>query len=866
MSGTLRSRLRALALGFTLAGLLAVVGHSIAPPAAANPSAANYARRHLGILPASDTNRDRRIFETTLVAMEADVDLDGDGSLERVYTYNGTVPAPELRVQVGDEVIVHFRNELPTPSSIHWHGIELNNASDGTSVTQNSVLTGESYTYRFIAPRPGVFWYHPHFKPTNPEFKGQYGSFIVEDPHEKKLTQLGVLPHRNDTHTLMLADTTVCKAPGENDPVTFPADPDLPWSGPGEFPGQALSPSPEELCEAPMDDRGEPLGTGPLPAGSIPNIQPSANCGSAGSSKALTGIAFVPQQGASPTLYGIDAEGTLYTVDPTSAAIRPVGATGFDETFGLDFDPVSQRLWSGSSDSRSLISIDPATASAVIEASIASFPDADTRDLAFLADGSLYVVGHSPGTGNGTRLYAMDSNSGASTLLLNRGQGTTALPTGELLQVFFARLSTVDVTLDPPVRTTIAGFPQVPRATQLALEPGTDFVYGIDGCVLFCQGELYRFDLAQQTQTPIGIPVETGPSCNANEGQLVVVNGRVPAARAGSPTAPGPVEPGARILDVTAGKGLRLQIIGASVSRYFRLGLTGPDGQALPLYRVGGEGGLLDRVRLEGGVQDVLDTKYDAGEILVAPSGRADVVLTVPDGEQGEIATLWTRDYDHTANGFARIPTVPVLHLRIHGSSAPQRHRYSVDESSELLVHRKIGAPIEDLKGLPITDHLLDPAGLPEPRPGSADEEIRLTNFEQKPTIDGVIGRFEGSADFTLVPHIATSRYARVGDLLELAVSNQTGMHHPFHLHGFSFQPVRMEHSAGNVVRTYDYNEFVDTLDIPAEHTLVFRVRLDDRPMMDGSTPGGALGRWLFHCHIFFHAALGMISELVVLP
>ena len=33
---------------------------------------------------------------------------------------------------------------------------------------------------------------------------------------------------------------------------------------------------------------------------------------------------------------------------------------------------------------------------------------------------------------------------------------------------------------------------------------------------------------------------------------------------------------------------------------------------------------------------------------------------------------------------------------------------------------------------------------------------------------------------------------------------------------------------------------------------------------MDGTTAGGGLGRWVMHCHIFFHAVSGMISELVV--
>ena len=41
-------------------------------------------------------------------------------------------------------------------------------------------------------------------------------------------------------------------------------------------------------------------------------------------------------------------------------------------------------------------------------------------------------------------------------------------------------------------------------------------------------------------------------------------------------------------------------------------------------------------------------------------------------------------------------------------------------------------------------------------------------------------------------------------------------------------------------------------------------MRLDDRFQMDGVTMGGGLGRWVFHCHIFFHASFGMISEFDV--
>jgi FtsP/CotA-like multicopper oxidase with cupredoxin domain len=105
-----------------------------------------------------------------------------------------------------------------------------------------------------------------------------------------------------------------------------------------------------------------------------------------------------------------------------------------------------------------------------------------------------------------------------------------------------------------------------------------------------------------------------------------------------------------------------------------------------------------------------------------------------------------------------------------------------------------------------------------------------------------------------------------VGDLLELTFRNGTQQHHPLHLHGFSFQPVRLLDTQGRTVYEYDYNEFVDSIDIPDLRSVVVRVRLDDRTLPDGRTPGGAVGRWFIHCHIFNHAELGMMTELTVLP
>ena len=363
-----------------------------------------------------------------------------------------------------------------------------------------------------------------------------------------------------------------------------------------------------------------------------------------------------------------------------------------------------------------------------------------------------------------------------------------------------------------------------------------------------------------------------GPvSCRTNEGQLVLSNGRVAAARRGSPEAPDKLASTAAAIGVRAGEAFRLRLINAAVSRYFRLRLTDQHGAQITLYRVGGEGGLLDRVRVEGGMQGAFDTKYERGEILLAPSERADVVFVVPAGTAGDSVTLWTEDYRHYGTneypyGYGGLPTVPVAHFRIGGATSGKK-RFSIAADDPVRIHPAVNRPIEDLKLLPVTAHLRDPARFKAPLPGSASETITLAVLGLRESIDAVHGTALHAAmsDFHDVPHIASSRYAMVGDLLELTIDNATQQHHPLHLHGFSYQPVRITDSHGKTLREFDYNEFVDSMDIPDTDRLVIRVRLDDRPMMDGVTPGGAAGRWMIHCHIFNHADNGMMTELVVL-
>ena len=354
-----------------------------------------------------------------------------------------------------------------------------------------------------------------------------------------------------------------------------------------------------------------------------------------------------------------------------------------------------------------------------------------------------------------------------------------------------------------------------------------------------------------------------------NEGQTVLTNGINVGGRAGTPllAAPVPAAPGpgalalgALTLPVSPGQGLRLQIGNTATIRFFRLILTDNAGTQIPLVRIGGQGGLLDNAHIEGGVVGGFDFKYTLGEILLDPGDRADVVAAIPATATG-VLTLWTQDFDRTGGGFAHLPTVPVAHFAVTGSAVPQ---YTIGESTPL--RAAIGGTNDPVEVLgPATASLLDPSAFTPAKDGMASQDIRLTQVGTVSLgIDDKEGHHDPTPDFMTTAHELSARYAAsLGDTLELTVTNTTNAHHPFHLHGFSIQPLSLTISGGPNY-TFPYHEFRDNVDVPKHYTLHFRLRLDDRPLMDGVTPGGGLGRWVFHCHIFFHATFGMISEFVV--
>jgi len=129
------------------------------------------------------------------------------------YTYNGTVPGPELRVAQGDRVRVTLVNELPVATTLHWHGVRVPNAEDGVAgLTQDAVAPGQSFVYDFVAADAGTFWYHSHQDTGNQIPAGLFGALVVEPSGGRVAEDVEhtVLLHNGpaDTHAVGVNGTT----------------------------------------------------------------------------------------------------------------------------------------------------------------------------------------------------------------------------------------------------------------------------------------------------------------------------------------------------------------------------------------------------------------------------------------------------------------------------------------------------------------------------------------------------------------------------------------------------------------------------------------------------------------------------------
>ena len=111
-----------------------------------------------------------------------------------IWGYDGRVPGPTIRVRQGERVVRRFVNGLPEPSTVHWHGIRIENSMDGApELTQAVVQPGAEFLYDFAPPDAGTYWYHSHHRTFEQMARGLYGVLVVEEPEPPEVDREEVL-------------------------------------------------------------------------------------------------------------------------------------------------------------------------------------------------------------------------------------------------------------------------------------------------------------------------------------------------------------------------------------------------------------------------------------------------------------------------------------------------------------------------------------------------------------------------------------------------------------------------------------------------------------------------------------------------
>ncbi len=126
-----------------------------------------------------------------LTAANGEVTFSGEQeNPTRVMYYNQSIPGPLIRLQQGREAAIDFHNALEEDSSVHWHGLRIDNAMDGVAgMTQPPVKPGETFEYRFTPPDAGTYWYHSHQRSWAQLAAGLAGVLIVDEKDPPRVDQ-----------------------------------------------------------------------------------------------------------------------------------------------------------------------------------------------------------------------------------------------------------------------------------------------------------------------------------------------------------------------------------------------------------------------------------------------------------------------------------------------------------------------------------------------------------------------------------------------------------------------------------------------------------------------------------------------------
>ena len=117
-----------------------------------------------------------------------------DNIITNVFSYNNQIPGPIIFGNVGDVIPIKVKNNLDEPTTIHWHGLQIENIADGVpQVTQEPIYPGESFTYDVELRNSGLYWYHSHVDASKQVESGLQGVIMVRGENEPEVNDEAIL-------------------------------------------------------------------------------------------------------------------------------------------------------------------------------------------------------------------------------------------------------------------------------------------------------------------------------------------------------------------------------------------------------------------------------------------------------------------------------------------------------------------------------------------------------------------------------------------------------------------------------------------------------------------------------------------------
>jgi nitrite reductase (NO-forming) len=117
------------------------------------------------------------VHDIDLVIEEKEMTV-AEGYVQKVWTFNGSVPGPVIRVKVGDTIRIHLKNPATSqlPHSVDFHASQV-----AWNDEMTDIAPGEEKVYEWTASYAGIWMYHCGTSPALHHIaNGMYGMVIVE--------------------------------------------------------------------------------------------------------------------------------------------------------------------------------------------------------------------------------------------------------------------------------------------------------------------------------------------------------------------------------------------------------------------------------------------------------------------------------------------------------------------------------------------------------------------------------------------------------------------------------------------------------------------------------------------------------------